>query len=477
MKKISTNFALLILFAFPFLSLAQNSFTEPIMNNGEFPIIKNDAVHPCITPAQYQMLDKQVAENLKLLKLDNVKRKSILTTSLNWPLQKASGFTDCSYYIVTAYVDENLSAGSIGDYNCGSNTYDTHQGTDICIWPFPFYKMDHSQVEVIAAAPGTIIAKDDGHFDRHCASNTDTANYVIIQHGDGSCALYWHMKSGSVTSKAIGQTVTFGEYLGVVGSSGSSTGPHLHFEVWTGTTSSTYNDPYYGTCNVLNGATWWASQKPYTEPAVLKASVHTTNAVIPGCDTTETPNESTTYTIPFQGQGLPAGAAKFYVFIRNEIPSTTVNMSILNPGGSTFNSWVYNCNNSYNGCYFAWTKTLPTTTGTYTFNATYNGVTCSQPFDIFNSVHINYVNDLMQIQVYPNPASDLINISGQNIGNGNCKINLKNIIGQIILNDNLKIENNTVNKTISISALPCGIYFLTMETDKSRVVKKIIIQN
>jgi murein DD-endopeptidase MepM/ murein hydrolase activator NlpD len=275
--------ALIVLFCFfSFPSIAQDTPT------GYTYSIANDTDHPCITPQQYEMIDRQVAENLKLLKLDIVEHKDALTTSLSWPLQAAAGFTDCSYYIVTAYVDENLSAGSIGDYNCGTNTYDTHKGTDICSWPFPFYKMDHSQVEVIAAAPGTIIAKDDFHFDRHCASSTDTANYVIIQHADGSCALYWHMKSGSVTSKSIGQSVVTGEYLGVVGSSGSSSGPHLHFEVWTTTVSSSYNDPYFGTCNVLNGSSWWVSQKPYTEPAILKASVHTTDAVIPGCDTTET---------------------------------------------------------------------------------------------------------------------------------------------------------------------------------------------
>ena len=206
-------------------------------------------------------------------------------------------------------------------------------------------------MEVIAAAAGTIIDKADGNFDRNCSSNSMTANYVIVQHDDGSYALYWHMKSGSITTKAIGQTVLTGEYLGVVGSSGSSSGPHLHFEVWTGSTSATYKDPFSGTCNTLNANSWWQTQKPYTEPAVIKASVHTTDAIIPACDTTETPNESTTYQLPFQGQGLPAGMAKFYIFLRDAVAGTVVNLSILNPGGTTFNSWTFNCNNNYN---FSW---------------------------------------------------------------------------------------------------------------------------
>jgi murein DD-endopeptidase MepM/ murein hydrolase activator NlpD len=81
--------------------------------------------------------------------------------------------------------------------------------------------MDNNLVEVIAAAPGTILAVHDGEFDRNCTSNSLTANYIMIQHADGSQALYWHMKNVSVTTKTVGQTVTAGEHLGVVGSSGS----------------------------------------------------------------------------------------------------------------------------------------------------------------------------------------------------------------------------------------------------------------
>ena len=460
-----------------FISYAQNYVFESSVNGGAYPFKENDAAQPCISPQQYEILDKRCAENIKLIKTDTIHHKSSLSTALNWPLQVAPGFTDCNYYILTAYVDENTTTGAIRDYDCGTNTYDGHKGTDICIWPFPFYKMDHSQVQVIAAAPGTILDKDDGNFDRNCASNSLTANYVIIQHSDGSCALYWHMKSGSVTTKAIGQTVTAGEYLGAVGSSGSSTAPHLHFEVWSGTTSSTYIDPYYGSCNTLNSASWWASQKPHAEPAVIKVSVHTSNAVIPGCDTTETPNESTTYRMPFQGQGLPAGSVKFYIFIRDEIPGTTVNLSILNPGGSVFNSWTFNCNNSYNGSYWMWTKALPTIAGTYTYKATYNGLTCSQNFEMLNPSVINEPEDIRQIQIFPNPSDDLITISADEIENGVCSFSLKNILGQILLETSGTIENRTIKKIISLSELQNGIYFLIIDTGKTRWIKKIIKQN
>ena len=46
--------------------------------------------------------------------------------------------------------------------------------------------MDSNLVEVIAAAPGVILDKHDGEFDRNCASTSSNANYVVIQHTDGS---------------------------------------------------------------------------------------------------------------------------------------------------------------------------------------------------------------------------------------------------------------------------------------------------
>jgi murein DD-endopeptidase MepM/ murein hydrolase activator NlpD len=476
MKTILTSTLLLLFSVCSFTLYSQDQTIESISENSGFFTAGNNANNPCITINQYEMLDKECTENIKLLGLDK-KEKSTLTTFFNWPLRPATGLTDCSYYIVTAYVDENFTAGAITDYFCGTNTYDTHKGTDICSWPFPFYKMDHSQVEVIAAAGGTIIAKDDGHFDRNCASNTDTANYVIIQHPDGSCALYWHMKSGAVTTKAVGQTVVMGEYLGVMGSSGSSSGPHLHFEVWSGTTSATYKDPFAGSCNTLNANSWWAVQKPHEEPALLKASVHTTDLVMPPCPTTETPNESTSYTIPFQGPGLSPGYAKFYIFIRNEVSGTVVNCSILNPGGSTFNSWNYNVNGNYNGAYFGFSKLLPTTAGVYTFQAVYNGITCSQTFTISTSTGIQSESGAEQIKVYPNPACELITVSGENIDNGNYSFILKNVLGSSMFEENATFDNRILQKTFSISAFANGIYFLTIENEKGRIVKKIIKEN
>ncbi|QYH37139.1 M23 family metallopeptidase [Salinibacterium sp. M195] len=75
---------------------------------------------------------------------------------------------------------------------------------------------------IIAASPGTVESvTDGGGWGRH----------VIIDHGNGIKTLYAHMIEGSQLVSA-GQWVTAGTPLGSVGSTGYSTVPHLHFEVY-----------------------------------------------------------------------------------------------------------------------------------------------------------------------------------------------------------------------------------------------------
>ncbi|MGK5630221.1 M23 family metallopeptidase [Streptomyces sp. URMC 123] len=65
-------------------------------------------------------------------------------------------------------------------------------------------------------------------------------NNVVIKHADGTYTQYGHLSSVSVSA---GQTVTPGQQIGLSGSTGNSTGPHLHFEARTGATYGSDIDP------------------------------------------------------------------------------------------------------------------------------------------------------------------------------------------------------------------------------------------
>ena len=58
-------------------------------------------------------------------------------------------------------------------------------------------------------------------------------NHVIINIGDGNYALYAHLKTGSVRVK-LGEKVRRGQIIGLVGNTGASGGPHLHFHITDG---------------------------------------------------------------------------------------------------------------------------------------------------------------------------------------------------------------------------------------------------
>lgn len=75
---------------------------------------------------------------------------------------------------------------------------------------------------VYAAADATVLIAKTGGY------NTGYGNYIILSHPNGTQTLYAHLSRVDVSA---GQRVSQGEQIGAVGSTGKSTGPHLHFEV------------------------------------------------------------------------------------------------------------------------------------------------------------------------------------------------------------------------------------------------------
>ena len=93
--------------------------------------------------------------------------------------------------------------------------------------PFRSY---HPGVDIANHDGGPIIAADSGTVIVSGWTNTGYGNHVIIDHGNGYKTLYGHLSSISVVT---GQRVTRGSTIGRMGSTGRSTGTHLHFEIRT----------------------------------------------------------------------------------------------------------------------------------------------------------------------------------------------------------------------------------------------------
>ncbi len=132
---------------------------------------------------------------------------------------------------IQQYADHDPGTGTT-DYMCSSETYDGHDGTDFRI---PNVTSD---IAVVAAAAGVIVAVRDGVDDRlattpeliTAVSKIECGNGVLIKHDDGFETQYCHMKKGSVVAKA-GDKVGAGTILGKVGYSGAAAFPHLHLSV------------------------------------------------------------------------------------------------------------------------------------------------------------------------------------------------------------------------------------------------------
>lgn len=211
-------------------------------------------------------------------------------TGLLWPI-------DC-------IPDETCSLGYPdidGDgvaFDCGSPGYAGHEGTDIAV---TWEQMD-TGVDVYAAAEGEVLFVFDGKYDR-CPDDTQPdcaeapaveadnmdgvqvctplgpycgtgegycfwcfwgGNVVVMRHEglEGVFATrYDHLKRGSILVEP-GDLVAPGQKIAEVGSAGNSTGPHLHFEVWT-TGFYELGEPWVGECGPNTTASLWQSEPPW----------------------------------------------------------------------------------------------------------------------------------------------------------------------------------------------------------------------
>jgi murein DD-endopeptidase MepM/ murein hydrolase activator NlpD len=104
----------------------------------------------------------------------------------------------------------------------------TASGWGYRIHPIYKFKRFHEGMDFTAPIGTDIYVTGDGIVEDVLSDYSGYGNHVIVNHGFGYRTLYAHMSKFNVTP---GQRVKRGEIIGKVGSTGTSTGPHLHYEV------------------------------------------------------------------------------------------------------------------------------------------------------------------------------------------------------------------------------------------------------
>lgn len=432
----------------------------------------------CISPAEEAEAIVQIRKNIAMLRERDpnaCKTTAMVHPLFIWPVQHSSAFVDYGFYTVNYLVDQNpVPNGNLLDYNCGARTYDqatsNHRGTDIILWPYAWKKMDDQVMEVIAAAPGVIVSKIDGSFDRNCANNgAGVANAIHVRHADGSIAWYWHFKSGSLTQKGIGDSVALGEYLGTAGSSGSSDWPHLHFQVM----DSTFNliDPWDGPCNATNpGASWWQTQQPYTVPSVNRICTKGTLYDMYNCPDPEITYEKDTFNI---GDTLAV-----WVYTRDLELNSVMQLNIYDPTGANALNWSFTVPwNTIATSYVRWYYIVDPwwTQGTWTFESVYGGNVYQHQFYMTHSATgLSDANDELSFSMAPNPVPDKLKIYGVSLEKGD-KIQLLDAPGKVVYSKSM--EELTTDFTIETAGFSNGCYAVQLIKSGNSFVKKLIIQH
>jgi murein DD-endopeptidase MepM/ murein hydrolase activator NlpD len=256
------------------------------------------------------------------------------TPILQFPVRLRAQSKAVSGHHIANYVDLDGTA-KLKDFTCGRRTYEGHNGTDFVLSPFWWRMMDGKEAEVVAAAPGRVIDKNEGNFDRQCNfSGASPGNHVVIEQDDGLFACYFHMKKGSVTSLSIGSRVAAGDVLGLVGSSGTSFLPHLHFELRTasGFINGQTVDPFAGTCGATN--TLWRHQPEKLDTEIIRIATH--KVVPPNAHDDFCSNPDPGYSDRFTTGARVWVAA----YVRDQTPKTPLNFKVLRPDGTVFDSWT-----------------------------------------------------------------------------------------------------------------------------------------
>ncbi len=357
-----------------------DSRSAPQVGGGEYKLPANTE---CLTEEARNAIKIQLQDSINQLRAEGKLQEasSFLPPLFIFPITN-NGAVNNDYFVhgISNFVDQNPAfPNQLRDWNCGTRTYDSadgynHAGIDMFTFPFSFNKMDNNEAIAVAAASGQIIFKSNGNADRSCSLNGSNWNAVYVRHADGTVSWYGHLKNNSLTTKAVGEQVTAGEYLGVIGSSGNSTGPHLHFEIYNA--ANQLQDPYQGTCNTMNTTTYWLNQPAYYDSKVNKVMTHSAPPSFQPCPNPDIINAKNVF-----APGSQVIVASYY---HDQQTGHQSQLSLVRPDGTTFQTWTHTSPQTYAASYWYYTLTLPANAppGNWKFRNVYQGQTYEHTFQV-----------------------------------------------------------------------------------------------
>jgi peptidase M23-like protein len=237
---------------------------------------------------------------------------------------------------IQKYFDLDPGLGRL-DYACGRLTGDGHDGTDIRVPDFP--SMDRG-VAVVAAAPGTVKAVRDGMADasvsksgsgagvQDAIAGREAGNGVVIDHGNGWETQYSHLKRGSIAVKP-GDRVAVGHHLGLIGLSGQTEYPHVHFSVRSQGQSL---DPFVGSAASFPCGT---ARRPLWSSAALAQLPYRPSGGLVAGFASERPDAETARRGAYAADELPASAPAlvFWADVWGAAAGDLQRIRIESPGG------------------------------------------------------------------------------------------------------------------------------------------------